>query len=247
MSISKKDAQLLLGFAGVLVAVLVFFFVYKPLTEKSLALKTENVTLEARIADLETKVAKKAFYESETARMKAEVDAVYSEFPSFVMAEDVITLGIIEQATAPMEVTGITIDVPDQLYLVSQNAAAQMTETETVPADGTATQAVSGNTIGLYNQPMKLSYNVSYEGLKRSIDYICKNPNRMTIGNITAAYDNTTGLLTGSTDVNMYFLSGTGKPYTAPSLAGVPMGTNNLFGTVNIPGEAQNETEDSEE
>ena len=45
MSVSKKDLMLLTGFAGVLAAVLVFFFLYRPLTDKAEVLKTENEAL----------------------------------------------------------------------------------------------------------------------------------------------------------------------------------------------------------
>lgn len=226
MSISKKDAQLLIGFSGVLIAVLVFWFLYKPLTEKTEVLRNENVQLTARVAQLEEMAANESNYLNETQRMNSEIAQTYNLFPSNVLTEDVIYFALNQEMVAPLTVQGIAIDASAQVYAVSQNAVSQ-------------NEVVQGNpsNVVLFDQPATFSYLSSYEGFKRSLDNICNNQNRMTIESVTAAYDNTTGLLTGSTKVNMYYLTGTGKGYIAPDFSNVPVGTSNLFGTVTIPSE----------
>ena len=248
MSVSKKDLMLLTGFAGVLAAVLVFFFLYRPLTDKAEVLKTENEALTTRIAELEKLEAEKELYVAKTDEMSREISKTYELFPSNVMTEDVIYFAIYEEATAPLKVSGITIEPQVLQYQMGANtqeaattddAAAEGTEAEaeaSVPAD---VASVSGNNAALYNQAATLSYEVSYAGLKRCIDYVCKNPNRMTVDNVMASYDNTTGLLTGNMKVNMYFLTGNGKPYTPPNISNVLLGNSNLFGSIVIPSEAQ--------
>ena len=76
---------------------------------------------------------------------------------------------------------------------------------------------------------------MTYEGLKRGIKNICVQPNRMSIEKVTVAFDETTGLLAGSTVVNMYCVPGQeGKEYVEPDFSSVLLGTDNIFGTVKI-------------
>ena len=55
MKVSKKDVLLLLGLLGVLAVVSAYMLVFQPTMEKTEALKEENLQLEARIADLQSK------------------------------------------------------------------------------------------------------------------------------------------------------------------------------------------------
>ncbi|MDD3414410.1 MAG: hypothetical protein PHY47_10465 [Lachnospiraceae bacterium] len=236
MSISKKDTQLLIGLSGLLIAVLVFWFLYKPLTEKTEVLRNENVQLTARVAQLEQMAANESNYKSETQRMNNELTQTYNLFPSNVLTEDVIYLALNQEIVAPLTVQGIAIDASAQIYAVSQNSISQNSISQNAVSENAVPEGNPSNVV-LFNQPATFSYQSSYEGFKRSLDNICNNQNRMTIESVTAAYDNTTGLLTGSTKVNMYYLTGTGKGYIAPDFSNVPVGTNNLFGTVSIPSE----------
>lgn len=94
-----------------------------------------------------------------------------------------------------------------------------------------------------------MNYEVSYEGLKRSVKNICMQTDRMVIENLAVVYDEQTGLLRGTTAVNMFCVPGQeGKEYEEPDFGGVLLGTDNIFGTRVIRSEGSlPDLEDGEE
>ena len=67
---------------------------------------------------------------------------------------------------------------------------------------------------------------------RSSVKNICMQTDRMVINNLTVVYDDQTGLLKGSTAVDLFCVPGQeGKEYEEPDFGGVLLGTNNIFGT----------------
>lgn len=97
--------------------------------------------------------------------------------------------------------------------------------------DGTSSN-VKASEYYLYNYPVTFSFNVSYSGLKKAVQYIEDYGERMTIDDISVAYDDSTGRLTGTMALNMYTMTGTPKTYLAPAIKNVGLGVANLFGSV---------------
>ena len=54
----------------------------------------------------------------------------------------------------------------------------------------------------------------------------------MTLDNVNASFDSSTGNLSGSITVNLFFMAGTGQTYTEPDAGSVAYGTDNIFGTI---------------
>lgn len=84
-----------------------------------------------------------------------------------------------------------------------------------------------------------MTYEISYEALKRSVKNICLQTDRMVIDELTVVYDETTGLLQGTTAVNMYCVPNQeGKEYVQPNLSSVLLGTDNIFSTIVVRSES---------
>lgn len=249
MKVSKRDILLLLGFLGILAAVCSYLFVFQPTTEKNEALVQENKQLEERIADLQSKKENRDTYESETARMRREMEEIYQLFPVDVREENAILLAINQELLSPMEVESVTIDallevpiveaqdpdMPDATYEIEEveeiEDATGTQDPTTVEADVTH-DASGANPFNLMYRRATINYEVSYEGLKRSVKNICMQTDRMVINNLTVVYDEQTGLLKGSTTVDLFCVPGQeGKEYEEPDFGGVLLGTNNIFGT----------------
>lgn len=249
MKVSKRDILLLLGFLGILAAVCSYLFVFQPTTEKNEALVQENKQLEERIADLQSKKENRDTYESETARMRREMEEIYQLFPVDVREENAILLAINQELLSPMEVESVTIDallevpiveaqdpdMPDATYEIEEveeiEDATGTQDPTTVEADVTH-DASGANPFNLMYRRATINYGVSYEGLKRSVKNICMQTDRMVINNLTVVYDEQTGLLKGSTTVDLFCVPGQeGKEYEEPDFGGVLLGTNNIFGT----------------
>lgn len=249
MKVSKRDVLILLIAIGVLAAVCSYFFVCKPTLEKTKAVVEENVQLEARIADLQSKSDNRGVYESETAQMKREMEEIYQLFPVDVREEDAVLLAINQELLAPLTVESVTIEallevpivdapqdeVPDATY---GYAEIEQLEDETGTQDAPVNEvdytsdAASVNPFNLMSRKATINYSISYEGLKRSVKNICMQTNRMVIDNLTVVYDEQTGLLKGSTAVNMFCVPGQAdKEYEEPDFGSVLLGTSNIFGT----------------
>lgn len=250
MKVSKRDVLLLLGFLGILAAVCSYVFVFQPTMEKTAALAEENKQLEDRIADLQNKSDNRDSYESQTAQMQREMEEIYQLFPVDVREENAVLLAINQELLSPMDVQSVTIDsllevpfveegqqeeMPDATYEIEEvEEIEDATGTQEAPTpDGGETQGAEGvNPFHLMNRKVTLNYEVSYEGLKRSVKNICMQTDRMVIDNLAVVYDEQTGLLRGVTTVNMFCVpEQEGKEYEEPDFGGVLLGTDNIFGT----------------
>ena len=246
MKISKRDAALLIGLAGILMIVAVYYFVYIPLDEKKIALESENATLQTRVTELQRMYDEKDTYIAQTESMKAEIDTICNSFPADVKTEDMIMLGVDLANTAPLSVQSISMGVAEDMYHVGQAvaeaaaaeaaAAAAATATEdgtTAPAPVPEPVEPSADKV-LYKKLCGITYQVTYDGFKNAINTICSSVDRRTIDSITATYDINTGLLAATQNINMYYMTGTDKEYVAPTIPFIPQGTDNIFGTIDL-------------
>ena len=248
MKVSKRDVLLLVGLIGVLAVVCSYFLVFQPTMEKAEKLEEENTKLEERIADLQNKSDNRDTYESETAQMRLEMEEIYQLFPVDVREENAVLLAINQELLAPLEVESVTIDALVEVPFVAEmdeeehSATYEIEEVEEIedatgpqdePTPDTVEQSTdSVNPFHLMNRKTTINYEVSSEGLKRSVKNICMQTDRMVIDNLTVVYDETTGLLRGTTTVNMFCVPDQeDKEYEEPDFGGVLLGTDNIFGT----------------
>ena len=100
----------------------------------------------------------------------------------------------------------------------------------------------------LYRTQVTLQFNGTYAGLKKAVLYVADQSGRMTLDNVNASYDTSTGNLTGTIIVNIFSMSGTERTYTEPDAGSVAYGTDNIFGTVeqNAPAEASDQSTDAQ-
>lgn len=100
----------------------------------------------------------------------------------------------------------------------------------------------------LYRTQVTLQFNGTYAGLKKAVLYVADQSGRMTIDNVNASYDTSTGNLTGTIIVNIFSMTGTDRTYTEPDAGSVAYGTDNIFGTVeqNAPAEASDQNTDAQ-
>ena len=84
----------------------------------------------------------------------------------------------------------------------------------------------------LYRTQITMQFNGTYAGLKEAVTYLAEQNGRMTLDNINASYDTSTGNLTGTIVVNMFSMTGTDNSYAEPDAGQVAYGTDNIFGTI---------------
>ncbi len=254
MKVSKRDILILVGFIGILLGGCTFYWVFMPAQEKVEAMEAENIQLRQQITDLTIKTNNKETYLTEMDKMLKEIDDIYQVFPVNVKAEDVILMAINQELVSPMVVESVNIEqlVPvsfqdqiapteerDHTYDLGENDVLGVGDEPLDGADNTTAAEPEEEIDWLYNRKATFNYGVSYEGLKRSIQHIVDQPNRMAIETLTVTFDDSTGLLIGSTTLNMYLAPyQMGKEYVQPDFSSVLLGTDNIFGTITIHGEA---------
>lgn len=137
------------------------------------------------------------------------------------------------------------IDMPDETLSEQANAQtqSQIDEIEGTDVQGDKERQIASDadienlndTVSvpvLYRTQDNMQFTGSYASLKDMVEYLADQRGRMTLDNVNASFDSTTGKLTGSITVNLFSMAGTGKTYTEPDAGSVAYGTNNIFGTI---------------
>lgn len=137
------------------------------------------------------------------------------------------------------------IDMPDETLSEQANAQtqSQIDEIEGTDVQGDKERQIASDadienlndTVSvpvLYRTQDNMQFTGSYASLKDMVEYLADQSGRMTLDNVNASFDSTTGKLTGSITVNLFSMAGTGKTYTEPDAGSVAYGTNNIFGTI---------------
>ena len=144
-----------------------------------------------------------------------------------------------EQANAQTQdqidnIEGTDSQEEEDLQNASDAAAADQSSDSQVPV--------------LYRTQVTLQFNGTYAGLKKAVLYVADQSGRMTLDNVNASYDTSTGNLTGTIIVNIFSMTGTDRTYTEPDAGSVAYGTANIFGTVeqNAPAEASDQNTDTQ-
>ena len=262
MNISMRDKKLLLMFSGVAVFGLGWFFGYRPQMEEAANIEAANKPLEERLSNLLELAGNRDFYISETENAQNKINEYVSKFPSDVKEENGIVLAQNIENSLGMQISNVGIatkefvasidgsteeEIAEQNETMSEQANSQTREqideiegTDSKAAeelqnasDIAAAQADStSQTPVLYRTQDTLEFTGTYANLKDVVAYLAEQTGRLTVDNMNASYDTSTGYLTGSIVVNMFSMTGTGNTYIEPDAGQVAYGTSNLFGTL---------------
>lgn len=262
MNISMRDKKLLLMFSGVAVFGLGWFFGYRPQMEEAANIEAANKPLEERLSNLLELAGNRDFYISETENAQNKINEYVSKFPSDVKEENGIVLAQNIENSLGMQISNVGIatkefvasidgsteeEIAEQNETMSEQANSQTRE-QIDEIEGTDSKAAeelqnaaditaaladsTSQTPVLYRTQDTLEFNGTYANLKDVVAYLAEQTGRLTVDNMNASYDTSTGYLTGSIVVNMFSMTGTGNIYTEPDAGQVAYGTSNLFGTL---------------
>lgn len=211
--ITEKQIRLLILLALVLIFFGCYRFGYLHYTDQAERLEEENLVLLEEATKLEILAKGKEQCVNEIRECKATIEQIKSKYgPGNTAEKSLLFLDSLEE-NASMTIPSVAFGQTTELFSSS-----------TVPS-------VDGNGIRVLLTPLSISYQTTYEGLKRGMDYINQLKERMNVDSITASYDATTGNLTGTMMIQMYAMLGTEKEYQIPEVSEISIGTDNLFGT----------------
>lgn len=92
----------------------------------------------------------------------------------------------------------------------------------TIQGDSTGTPA-------LYRTQDTVQFSGTYKSLKEAVKYLADQSGRMTLDNVNASFDSSTGNLTGTMTINIFSMTGGSTSYSAPDAGSTVYGNRQHF------------------
>lgn len=217
MKLSQKHVQYILLLLIVVIGVCAYQFGYVKYIEKANAVKEENKTIEARINTLNEKESHREEWTGAIEQSEKDTDQILQKYgPGNTPEKSIMFIRSLEDA-AGMTIPSVSFNSDNVIYAsqdVDENGQPK------IEMDGTF---------------LAISYtDTSYDGLKQCMDHINNFTERMNVSTFSVTRDQQTGLLSGNMVINLYSVKDDKHVYVAPSVGGVDIGTDNIFGEVDL-------------
>lgn len=235
MTITKGQRDLLIGLAGVLIAILVWFLVATPYKEKTEVLASENETLKVTAEEYQQVHAAREQYEEEIITCKSEGEEILSHYPSGIEREDQLMFWANTGSIAPdiLGIGDIELGEWDTVAIAGadeEEVAAAITYDEEGNPQLSDEAANSVNSdYQLYAGISAMEFACTYDGLKYMFGYIQSQNDRNSIDALEIDYDEETGFLKGAIGVKQYYVQGTDKEYVPAFVPSVLTGVEDIF------------------
>ena len=105
----------------------------------------------------------------------------------------------------------------------------------TIDSSNSVQSTIQGDSTGtpaLYRTQDTVQFSGTYKSLKEAVKYLADQSCRMTLDNVNASFDSSTGNLTGTMTINIFSMTGGSTSYSAPDAGSTVYGTDNIFGTI---------------
>ncbi len=226
LKISDKDRRTLFIFLSIVAIFLSYFFVYSPNMRDIDDINGEIKSIKSQIDVLEKMNLDRESQQARIEDFNNKVSDIVSRYPDFVSEEKMIANILELEKVSSMDIPSIGFALYESFYpegglgqVISSNS-----ETDN-PDDGSSSSVL----IGMRNV-VSITFDVTYEGLKRAIDFINQNPECMSISQISLEVSPDTGNLSGSMNIEYYYIPDEGTPYVAPEFKVYDTGVENIFG-----------------
>jgi cell division protein FtsL len=266
VKISDRDKKLILIVIALAILFFVYRFVYYPNVQAADTVQNEILQLKVRQKELQLENDKADQVIKDNKALQSKINSIIEHYGTGASAQKSILFLEGLKLKSGMDISVIDLSSP-QTSIISastdSNPTAATTDSQVsgVTADGGTTDASAKETQGVtatgsmtesadtgqnvtavngYDYIVSIDFKVNYEGLRKCIDYINSYPEHMNIKELSIVYDMETGNLSGTMQINMYQLIDTGREEEEPVIAGVTIGNQNLFGTIEVTGEESN-------
>lgn len=239
--ITKRDIAIILGFIGVLVLGLTYYFVYMEYSEKTEQLRAENATLQSRVDILQSIADQQEQLIADTRSFEEKSEEIMEHYPAGFQDEDGFMLAVDLQAISPLEtVSSVANSDPLQLY-VFEDIKSQtdqevgeyiQLESEFAQAEGEESPENTEASFPVLNcKDTTITCTCDYPAFKNAAAYLIDKNEKHSI-KIQGVYDITTGILASVYTIRSPYITNTDKQYAEPEVPFIVQGTDNIFGTV---------------
>lgn len=234
----KQNSQVpvLLGFLGVLLAVLVFFTVYNPYIGKTEELESENQALLVALSKYQEIAENEVYYKETIQKYEEETKNIVREYAYGLSREDQVMYiaNMKNRFSSVYRLNYFNMGTDQEILYDNGNNEEAIVDTTRNETVGYMEPQVVDNDIHMFVNTIDTGYEVSYEGIKEMLDYINEVGVKRNITSMSLTFDSTSGLLAGSMSMNQYYLTGTDGVYSSTTIPTLQTGLENIFGTVDV-------------
>ena len=236
MNLSMRDKKILLMFLGVLLFALSFLFVYKPQMEEAAQISANNDSLQERLSQLLDLAQNRELFRFPIEDYYRLAGFDFSRHPYPMLAEHFMAhynAGEAPQETMMEQGNQKTQDQIDQIE--GTDSSLGNDGYSTIDSSNSVQSTIQGDSTGtpaLYRTQDTVQFSGTYKSLKEAVKYLADQSGRMTLDNVNASFDSSTGNLTGTMTINIFSMTGGSTSYSAPDAGSTVYGTDNIFGTI---------------
>lgn len=217
LKISERDKKLLIVVMAVLIMALAYFFGYSNLSAQVDELSTKKTSLETTKRDLKEKNDNKQKYINDTDKLSKACTVLIDKYDSTTSQPNAIEFFNKTEDVTGVWVKSLSLSPATVLYKFGQIASSNVN----------GTSSYSSNLVG-YKSSINISYEGDYSQWKNFVKYINTYASKSTIDSLTATYNDSTGVVSGTASISLYAIQGGDRKATEPKF-NVKTGTDNIF------------------
>ena len=214
MQITTKDKKLILMVGGLALFLIVYFYIFRPMQDKTFQMQSEIERLERECRELEIQNTNMEAYEEQIIEYRAAIADAMKLFPVDVKEEDVMSYLLKLQDKNEIELMSVAFNEP--LTVVNFDGV--------MSADG------EDKMVHMIGQQVSTTATaeLTYAKLKDVLNYIYETQTQTTLESVTVVYDSKKELLNGSFDFSRYTLNYDEAEYKPEKLPEVDLGKEDL-------------------
>ena len=217
LKVSERDKKLLIVVMAVLIMALAYFFGYSNLSAQVDELSTKKTALETTKRDLKEKNNNKQKYINDTDKLSKACTVLIDKYDSTTSQPNAIEFFNKTEDVTGVWVKSLSLSPATVLYKFGQIASSNVN----------GTSSYSSNLVG-YKSSINISYEGDYSQWKDFVKYINTYASKSTIDSLTATYNDSTGVVSGTASISLYAIQGGDRKATEPKFD-VKTGTDNIF------------------
>ena len=219
----KSNSSQLVLVVLFLVLVMVFVgykFLLSPLFEEKKAKQEENTKLETRKIELLNLSTREQEFKLGIEESRKKVNEAMESFgPGNSPEKSIMFVKGIEEAIG-MQIVSMTFSEP---MVVQEVHLPRITE------NIDSTYSINYFDVQVLKESLTVEYLCDYEQLKEMNNYINLYGEKMNVNDLSASYDNESGKIEGSFNINLFAAIGGDKEYSDPVIEGIMPHKDNIF------------------
>ncbi len=235
-SITKGQRNLLLFILGIAILVLPIRFLAMGNFDDKKSIESEYNEKQTYYNSLLEKDANRQQYIDDTEKYKGDYEALIAEFPSELYQDNTIMYLQGVKDKYKFNFPTVTMGEETLFYTLGSGAVGDISVSDDASASSDVTvdeSKISTTGYNCYSASFPVSYEGDYKDIKDVIDYIKNGDYRMTLDEVSIAFNDQTGKYEGDMVITSYAVNGDDRT-TDHADVNVQIGTNNIFGNPTV-------------